>query len=190
LTELYLADLDAIAGSAPALPLYERLHGLGCRLWVDPGVREAADAQALLEARVTRVVVGLETVSAPAALDQMGRRFDCSRLIFSLDLRDGEPLGDREAWGNPLSIAARAVAAGIRTLIVLDLAAVGMGRGPGAEPLCAELAAAYPDTDVIAGGGVRDRADLIRLAKAGVRGALVASALHDGRLLPRGPTDW
>ncbi|HWX13321.1 MAG TPA: HisA/HisF-related TIM barrel protein, partial [Methylocella sp.] len=34
-----------------------------------------------------------------------------------------------------------------------------------------------------AAGGLRDASDLMRLREAGVSGALVASALHDGRLI-------
>src|SRR5438128_4087097 len=50
LTELYLADLDAIAGAAPALPTYVTLQSAGFRLLVDAGVRAAADAGPLAEA--------------------------------------------------------------------------------------------------------------------------------------------
>ena len=67
-------------------------------------------------------------------------------------------------------------------MIVLDLARVGVGSGTGTEELCRQLAATYRDVEVIAGGGVRDAADLRRLKEWGVRAALVASALHDGRL--------
>jgi phosphoribosylformimino-5-aminoimidazole carboxamide ribotide isomerase len=192
LTELYVADLDALDGAAPALPLYEELHGLGCGLWVDAGVRGPADVVLLMQAGVARVVVGLETVAGPAALCEIGRRFDPTRLCFSLDLRHGQPLGDRGAWGagTPALLAAEAVAAGFRSLIVLDLAAVGTDSGPVTQGVCALVAAAFPQVELIAGGGIRDRGDLARLAALGVRGALVASALHDGRLLPRGPTEW
>jgi phosphoribosylformimino-5-aminoimidazole carboxamide ribotide isomerase len=39
-----------------------------------------------------------------------------------------------------------------------------------------------PDVAIIAGGGVRRVADLVRLAESGCDGALVATALHDGSL--------
>src|SRR5262245_14607506 len=39
-TELYLADLDAIAGGDPAWNVYDELHQIGLRLWVDAGVRD------------------------------------------------------------------------------------------------------------------------------------------------------
>jgi phosphoribosylformimino-5-aminoimidazole carboxamide ribotide isomerase len=73
------------------------------------------------------------------------------------------------------------LALGVRRLLVLDLARVGVARGPGTEGLCARLAG-QPGVEVSAGGGVRGRADLERLAGCGVRAALVASALHDGAL--------
>src|SRR5437867_1140894 len=52
---LYLADLDAIAGQAPALCLYERLIEAGFALWVDAGLKETRDAAPLVRAGVTRI---------------------------------------------------------------------------------------------------------------------------------------
>jgi phosphoribosylformimino-5-aminoimidazole carboxamide ribotide isomerase len=71
---------------------------------------------------------------------------------------------------------------GVRRILVLDLAKVGMGRGAGTEPLCRELRSLDRDLEIIAGGGVRSLADLRSLRAAGCNAALVASALHDGRL--------
>ena len=45
-----------------------------------------------------------------------------------------------------------------------------------------ELREALPGVDLIAGGGVRDRADLDRLAAAGANGSLVATAVHRGAI--------
>jgi phosphoribosylformimino-5-aminoimidazole carboxamide ribotide isomerase len=70
-------------------------------------------------------------------------------------------------------------------MIVLDLAQVGMGQGVGTEPLCRALRSLAPELEIIAGGGVRSLADLRSLAAAGCNAALVASALHDGRLTPQ-----
>jgi phosphoribosylformimino-5-aminoimidazole carboxamide ribotide isomerase len=185
LSEIYLADLDAIAGAAPALSLYSVLRSRDFRLWVDAGLRTAAEAGPLADAGVGGIVAGLETVVGPEVLAGLCRDHG-ERVVFSLDLRDGVPLGHVAAWGagGAWSIAARAAADGVRRLIVLDLARVGGGGGTGTEELCRRLAGAYPEVEVIAGGGVRDRADLERLGRCGVAGVLVASALHDGRLRP------
>src|SRR5438094_9072462 len=50
--ELYVADLDAIAGAPPALATYAALRSLGFQLWLDAGVRDVAAVERLLEAGV------------------------------------------------------------------------------------------------------------------------------------------
>ncbi len=184
LSELYLADLDAIAGSEPAWLVYAALREDGFRLWVDAGVRDAASGQQLAEC-VAGVVAGLETLAGPAELEELSRDLD-DRLVFSLDLRRGAPLGKAELWGgaDPESIAAWAVSMDVRRLLVLDLARVGVNAGTGTEELCGRLVTAYPGVEVWAGGGVRGVDDLRRLQQVGVEVALVASALHDGALAP------
>lgn len=185
LSTLYVADLDAIAGQAPAAATYQEVRRQGFTLWVDAGVRHAAQAAAMADLDVS-VVVGLETIAGPeelaticATLAPRGQR-----VIFSLDMKEGRPLTSIKRWQKSSSeeIAAEAVAAGVSALIVLDLARVGVGEGTGTEALCRRLRAAHPHIKLIAGGGVRHLDDLRRLADAGVDAALVASALHDGRL--------
>src|SRR6266849_1815043 len=100
-TELYVADLDAIAGTLPALTIHVALRALGFRLWVDAGVRNVTAVEPLLEAGLHKVVVGLETVAGPEALAGICRRIDTDRVVFSLDLKDGLPLGDRCRWQQP-----------------------------------------------------------------------------------------
>jgi len=181
LTTLYVADLDAIGGAEPALPVYTDLMRDGFRLWIDAGVRRMDRVRLLADAGFG-VVVGLET-AAPAVLAEACAAFD-PRILFSLDMKEGEPLGDAEAWGaaDARAVAEKAVTLGVRRLIVLDLARVGVNGGVGTEGLCAALAQGHADVELIAGGGVRGPEDLRRLATCGVRAALVASALHDGRL--------
>jgi phosphoribosylformimino-5-aminoimidazole carboxamide ribotide isomerase len=182
LSELYLADLDALAGAEPAWTTFAELRADGFLLWVDAGVRDAAGARRLAACGVETVVAGLETVAGPAALAEMAGELG-PRLVFSLDLKDGTPLATA-GWegGDAWSMAVQAVRLGVRRLLVLDLARVGSGAGPGHRELCRRLAAAHPEVEVGAGGGVRGRADLDLLGACGVRAVLVASALHDGAL--------
>lgn len=182
-TDFYLADLDAIEGKPPACAVWAALRAEGLGLWVDAGVRTTADAAAAAATGIEGLVVGLETVAGPETVAEIVRRWG-ERVIFSLDLKEGQPLGDRAAWkyADPRAITGQVVAAGVRRLIVLDLARVGVGTGTGTEALCREMALAHPQVMVIAGGGVREPADLHRLRQCGVGGVLVASALHDGRI--------
>jgi phosphoribosylformimino-5-aminoimidazole carboxamide ribotide isomerase len=185
LADLYLADLDAIAGQPAALPLYSSLLQAGFSLWVDAGIRMPDDAQPLIDLGVG-VIVGLETIHDPECLREVCRRTE--RAVFSLDLRDGQPLA---TWGtaDPLAIAAAAVAAGARRILVLDLARVGVGSGTGSQALCAQLRLRHPGIELWAGGGIRGQADLRQLRADGIQVALVASALHDGRLTRKDLSD-
>jgi phosphoribosylformimino-5-aminoimidazole carboxamide ribotide isomerase len=71
LEELYIADLDAFAGKPPALDLFGDLRKIGFQLWVDAGVSDASSAEPLFAAGIETVVVGLETVAGPSALEAL-----------------------------------------------------------------------------------------------------------------------
>ncbi len=184
LTELYLADLDAIAGAPPSVELYGELQVHGHQLWVDAGVRTPADADILIQSGVQKVVAGLETLAGPTVLRQLCGSHGSDRIVFSLDLRDGRPLGDLAAWAGADAerIADEAVMMGVRSIILLDLARVGTSEGTGTEALLEQLSTTYTEVEWLVGGGLRGADDLRRLRTCGADGALIASALHDGRI--------
>lgn len=184
--EVYIADLDAIAGEQPLFPLFTALNLQGFRQMVDAGVWEPFRPGRLRQAGVDKVIIGLETLSEPAFLAEVLHKLSPERVVFSLDLKDGEPVTEWSDWQgqDARGIADQVIGRGIREMIVLDLARVGSGEGPGTENLCRQLHEAHPHLEIIAGGGVRGPEDLQRLEDAGVTAALVASALHDGRIRP------
>lgn len=183
--EFYLADLDAIQHGQPAFDVYQKLHRSDFRLWIDAGIRAASDKTlaTLIDLGVAGVIVGLESVEGPEELQRIVQRAGAERVVFSLDLKASRPLGRTELWhtDDPWTIAERAIALGVRRLIVLDLSRVGVGAGVGTEELCARLKRRYPAVQLTAGGGVRGIDDVRRLAADYI---LVASALHDGRIAP------
>jgi phosphoribosylformimino-5-aminoimidazole carboxamide ribotide isomerase len=185
LTELYLADLDAIAGAPPAVSVYAELHRHGFALWVDAGIRTGADADLLLSSGIESVVVGLETLTGPEVLRDLCED-DSLHIVFSLDLREGVPLGDVSKWTGAEAklIAQQAIDLGAQRLLLLDLARVGTKAGIGTEPLARQLITAHPGIAISVGGGVRGADDLRRLKRMGLHAVLVASALHDARIRP------
>jgi phosphoribosylformimino-5-aminoimidazole carboxamide ribotide isomerase len=177
LQELYVADLDAIAGGDPNNAAITGVIELGRPTMVDAGVRAADDATRVAALGATTIVVGLETLPSFAVLRAICTAVQ-DRIAFSLDLRHGQPIGIGET---PETLAAHAADAGVRTLIVLDVGRVGMRGGPDMA-MIRRIRQAVPDLSLLAGGGVRGADDLNQLADAGYDGALVATALHEGRL--------
>ena len=189
--ECYLADLDAIQGGALQRTLIRQLAefhtGFAGALLVDAGTNRAGGALEVLSCGASEVVVGLETLQAFADLAAMVEVVGPSRLVFSLDLRLGNPVlhpAMQDAGGSgpdALSLATQAVAAGIATLLLLDLGRIGTGCGVDIG-LLETLRRRFPGIRLLAGGGVLTRRDLERMRDAGCDGALVASAIHTGRV--------
>jgi len=181
-TSFYVADLDAILGGIGHLDVIRALLAAGYTLRVDAGIRHELDAQRLVDAVNVDLIVGLETVASPEELSRIAKRVGPEKVIFSIDLKSGRPISSAVWPALPRVIADAAIASGVRRLLILDLAKVGVGEGVGTEDLCQDLRDAYPDLEISAGGGVRGMEDLQRLKALGIDSALVASALHDGRL--------
>lgn len=171
---IYIADLDAILGRGDNL---EVMTGVAAAipatpLWVDAGIADGRAVQALRAALpAATVVVGSESIVAaqwPNDLDTASCHF-----ILSLDFKAGVFRGPPDLLQSP--------ARWPRRVLAMNLDRVGSGEGPDMD-LLAQLQARKPNAEVFAAGGVRCRGDLETLKAAGVAGALIASALHDGRL--------
>jgi uncharacterized protein related to proFAR isomerase len=161
--EIYVADLDAIAGS-PLSPLVAQLTALGAPLWLDAGNATRSVAPNV------RPVIGLETMRS---WDELG---SYSNAAFSLDLRSGVPL----AGESPTALARQAISAGATAIILLDLARVGSMAGLDWVTVEAVRASTL-GVELVVGGGVRDKSDIQRLDELGCDGALVATVLHEHR---------
>ncbi|MCA9014104.1 MAG: hypothetical protein KDA77_02120 [Planctomycetaceae bacterium] len=188
LTEFYVADLDAILHQRQNRDLYESLLAEGFTFLLDCGLRSAGDVAPLISLEGVSIVAGLETIECPPELKALVQQWGAARTVFSLDLKQGEPLV-RSSCENPfalldepLEIAELSLEQGVQQMILLDLAQVGTGAGTGTEILCQTLRRLYPALRLITGGGISHTDDLIAQAELGADGVLVASALHDGRI--------
>ncbi len=185
LRDLYLADLDAIAGRNLNLKLYRSLGLLNVHLWIDIGLRDEEDLSVLDDLEQTTIVIGLETVAGPDAVRGILERTDPRRVVVSLDMFEGVPrLPNGANWSTTdlESLARQVLDLGVCRLLLLDLARVGTGRGIGTGDLLSRLRMTYPTVELSVGGGISAIEELLALQNSGVAAALVGSALHDGRI--------
>jgi phosphoribosylformimino-5-aminoimidazole carboxamide ribotide isomerase len=187
LIALYLADLDAIAGDAPDLALYQQLISSGFYLIVDAGLRDLRSAERLLllDRSSSAIVAGLETLESPGALGEIVQMLGSGRTIFSLDLDEGRPRkAVQSTWkfDDSCELACEAIERGVSRILLLDLARVGTSRGSGTKGLIAKIRAKYPNVHVSAGGGISGIEEVLDLKNAGASAVLIASAIHDGRI--------
>lgn len=177
---LYVADLDALTGGVPQVPVLRQLLSAlpAVELWVDAGFGDADGAQRLREqlgddaARVVTIFAS-ESLRSREALARCCA--DRQASVLSLDRRDGRRLDEAGCWESPSLWPDR--------VIVMTLERVGADAGPDLDTL-REVQARSPATKLVGAGGIRHEADLAAAAAAGAHAWLVASALHDGRLPP------
>jgi phosphoribosylformimino-5-aminoimidazole carboxamide ribotide isomerase len=189
--EFYLADLDAIAGGPVQRNAIRELAdfetGFAGAVMVDAGTSTPGGALEVLACGASQVVVGLETLQAFADLGAIVAAVHATRVVFSLDLRLGNPVmhpAMQDAHGataDPIALAAQAVGYGVSGLLVIDIGRVGTGCGVD-HGLLDSLRRHFSGVRLLGGGGVLTRRDLDRMRDAGCDGALVASALHAGRI--------
>ena len=172
---LYVADLDGIEGRGADLHLVARLATTlaGTELWVDNGAASRAAAAPLLAFQRATIVVGSETLASAATLKEISTAAR-DRLVLSLDFRGETFLGPPGLLGN--------AALWPRRVIVMTMARVGSNTGPDLARIADIAGRGGEARRVYAAGGIRDAADLAAALEAGAAGALVATALHAGKI--------
>jgi phosphoribosylformimino-5-aminoimidazole carboxamide ribotide isomerase len=182
-SELYVADLDAIIDCSTDFGFFKHIvEETGMHLMVDAGVTSIDRAQKLFENKVSMLIIGTETLLSKKFVTQAVEIFGSNRIVLSLDLKGDKILVKLGFDGclSPICLLKDFKAMGMSQIIVLDLARVGSGEGVNLDFL--KKVIAEVGVDVYVGGGIRDINDLVELKKLGVSGALIATALHAGKI--------
>jgi phosphoribosylformimino-5-aminoimidazole carboxamide ribotide isomerase len=167
---LYIADLDAILGIGhhDVLIASIRQHYPQLNIWLDNGARDVVEKSSNISP-----VLGSESIQNLPDYLNLGSQ----KHVLSLDYNAAGAMGiaplhdSAEHWPDEV--------------ICMTLNAVGSAKGVDLARLnhINELnkSRAKPAA-IYAAGGVRDIADMQQLAEIGLAGALVATALHHGKL--------
>ena len=143
------------------------------------GVRSVADAQALVEAGVARVMIGTAAFG-PRPLEEFVAALG-DRLVVAVDVADG--VVRTAGWVDSSSLTtadalARCTRAGVVRILCTAIARDGTLAGPDLQ-LLREVRGGFAGA-VLAAGGIRDAADVEAVRLTGANGAVVGRALLDG----------
>ena len=187
---VHAVDLDRAFGKGENRDVIRSLlaeGGGGVRIQVGGGLTTDAAIAELLEWGATRVVIGTAAAVDSALVARLLARYGAERLAVGIDARDGRVAArgsDVTLALTPLELARRVRGEGARTVIYTDAARDGSLAGPDVDGARA-IAALGGGLDVIVSGGVASLDDLRRVREAGLAGAIVGRALHDGRFTVR-----
>ncbi len=182
---LHLVDLDAAFGTGDnAAKKAEIVGTLDIDVELTGGIRDDASLAAALATGCTRVNIGTAAIENPEWCAKVIAEHG-DRIAIALDVR-GTRLAGR-AWtsegGDLYETLARLDAEGCARYVVTDVAKDGMLAGPNTELL--RNVAAATSRPVVASGGVttvEDLRTLSGLVGEGVEGAIIGTALYEGRI--------
>jgi len=185
---IHVVDLDRAFGfgdnAVPVRRLVDRVGGR-VRVQLGGGFRSLPLIAEGLALGVARVVVGTAAARDPDLVHRAVAEVGADRVAVGIDARDGivAVRGWTESTGERVELlAARAIAAGVTTLICTDIARDGMLSGPDITG-CAALQ--QLGAGVIVSGGVASLDDLRAARDAGLAGAIAGRALYEGRFTVR-----
>ena len=181
---IHLVDLDAAFGRGANRELLAKIVGsLDIDVEMSGGIRDDESLDAALSTGCRRVNMGTAALEHPqwcaSAIAQHG-----DRIAVGLDVR-GRTLAAR-GWtkdgGDLYDVLARLDGEGCARYVVTDVNKDGMLQGPNLDLLHNVCAATQ--RPVVASGGITELADLEALAGLvgeGVEGAIIGTALYEGR---------
>lgn len=178
--EVYVADLNQITGKGDNLEAIGEISRM-VKTMADIGISRRSDLGRLPPA--VTAVLGTETASfslmeeAVAELAQRG-----SRAVVSIDMKKGRLLASDPglAGREPIDLLDSLNRLELEAVILLDLDRVGASTG--LDTVFLKAAADASVHPLILGGGIKGEEDLEALEDMGFSGALVATAVHNGRI--------
>lgn len=180
--EVYIADLNVLQGKGPLETNAGVIREVSLRAdtMLDFGISAPKDAGKALSIAGT-AVIGTETGTLSAITDAAYE--NSGRISVSIDIKHGKVLkNDPELPESPFEIVKLLNTLPLKDLIFLDLDRVGTASG--FDPEFLRKLVECSRHSVLLAGGVKDMKDLFTLDKLGVKGALVATAVHSGLVPP------
>ncbi|WP_292388727.1 HisA/HisF-related TIM barrel protein [Methanosarcina sp. UBA5] len=180
--EIYIADLNVLQGKGPLEMNTGVIQEVSLRAdtMLDFGISAPQDVEKALSIAGT-AVIGTETGTLSAIKDAACG--NSGRISVSIDIKHGKVLkNDPELPESPFEIVKLLNYLPLKDLIFLDLDRVGTASGFDSEFLRKLVECSRHS--VLLAGGVKDMEDLFILDKLGIKGALVATAIHLGLVPP------
>jgi phosphoribosylformimino-5-aminoimidazole carboxamide ribotide isomerase len=180
---IHLIDLDAALGSGQNLVAVKKiLKNLHVKVQVGGGIRTLEKAETLLKLGAFRVIFGTVAVQNPALIAEAISRYGSKRIAVAIDEKNGK--ATLHGWKdrseiNYLDIARVFEEMKVGAIVFTATDVDGTLKGPQVEKI--EKLVETVKIPIIASGGISSLNDLTMLARVGVEGAIVGTALYEGK---------
>ena len=179
---LHLVDLDGAKDGVPKnLEIIKDIcKNINIPIQLGGGIRNKETVKILLDAGVTRVIVGTMAINDMELLKELVDEYG-EKIVVSIDAKDG--LVAVDGWVNvsevdSVELVRELDKIGVKTIVYTDIAKDGMMEGPNFDIY--KTLAENTNIDVIASGGVSTIDNLKKLKKMEMYGAIIGRALYTG----------
>ncbi len=185
---LHVVDLDGARAGAPrhGALIGQIAKESGLKVQTGGGIRTGAQIEALLEAGVSRVIIGSLAVTELEQVRQWLQEFGAERIVLALDVRisDGVPVPAVRGWQHSATRDLWQVLEGYaghaRHILVTDIERDGMLEGPNVA-LYADIVRRFDGFCLLASGGIGTLDDIGMVRSVGADGVIIGKALYEGR---------
>ena len=182
-SKLHIIDLDAAFALSNNHPVIAEIaKNVKLPIQVGGGIRSYETVEKLFETGITQVILGALAFSDPSAIGKIQKKFGSESVIVALDNKDG--LVMVEGWKTATAMTVedaleKYTGLGVRRFLITSIAQDGMLSGPDLPTL--SQATLFPNTKIVAAGGIGSIGDLAALKEIGVEGAVIGKALYERR---------
>jgi len=178
---IHIIDLDAALGSGQNMEALKRiLENISVKVQIGGGIRTLQKADAFLKLGAYRVIFGTAAVKNPGLVKDAVNRYGSESVAVAIDEKDGKVAV--HGWKNKsgvdyLNLAQSFESMEVGALIFTPINVDGTLKGPQIEKTVKLVEKV--NVPVIASGGVAKLEDLVGLAKTGVEGVVVGTAIYE-----------
>jgi phosphoribosylformimino-5-aminoimidazole carboxamide ribotide isomerase len=179
---IHLIDLDAALGLGQNSGVIKEILRLPVNFQVGGGIRTLEKAEKYLKLGAFRVIFGTAALKNPRIVEEAVHRFGSEHIAVAIDEKDGKTAfhGWKESSDmDYLDFAKLLELMNVGCIIFTPTSVDGTLKGPPINKTRRLVESL--NTPVIASGGIGSLEDLCILAKIGVIGAVVGTALYEGK---------
>jgi len=175
--EVYIADLDRLQHTGNNFEVIKKISAL-TKTMVNIGVEKNDDIEKCLSIADT-VILSSEASSFKIMRYASGNY--PGKTSITIDIKNGSILTkDEDLKKEPKELVKLLNELNIKDIVIIDLSKVGTGAGFD-EDFLHEIKD-ISKHNILFGGGIRDMNDIDTLKEIGISGALVATAVHNGKI--------
>lgn len=183
---IHIVDLD---GAKAGKPINEEaiktiIQNSTIQTEVGGGIRTEKDIETVLSWGVDRVILGTKALTNPEFVVHAIQQFGKEKIVIGVDAKNGNVA--ISGWEETSHISAEKFIQeleqiGVKTIIYTDIDTDGTLLGPPIKTF-AHLTKTFPNSNIIASGGIANNEDIKTLQSTGVQGCIFGKAWYEGKL--------